>query len=371
MTAGSVTVTYLNTIVPEAVEWYWRGRLAKAKLSCFDGMPGLGKTTVSLDLIARFTRGDCLPGETRPVPKTRVGILSDEDGVADTTVPRLELAGADLGMICQLTGTGPLGSKRSLVLPDDLPTIAQIIRQENLGYLHIDPLAAHAGKGVNLYIDQDVRTQIMGPLAHLAAESGTTIVLVRHPTKAQFGPAMLRGGGSVGIIGAARFGLLFGHHPHDENTRVIASTKCNIGPMPDSLLYKLNGVQGSEHARVWWDPLPSELSADDLLPTPAQPSTKKVGAAEEWLGEYLELGPQPANDVIAAGDLAGHSERTLRRAKIALQIASKRIGGADGIFYWCLPGQDPKAEPWSTDSMPGFGFTNGADDTYGADQWTG
>jgi hypothetical protein len=366
VTAGTVNVTYMSAVTPEAIEWYWHGRLARGKLTVFDGLPGMGKTTVGLDLIARFTRGAALPGEHAPVPKTRVGILSDEDGVADTTVPRLKLAGADLDMVCQLTGTSAFGGPRSLMIPDDLPVIAQIIKEEKLGYLHIDPLAAHAGAKVNLYIDQDVRTQITSPLAHLAAQTGVTIVLVRHPTKAQTGPAMLRGGGSIGIIGAARFGLMFGHNPHHETERVIASTKCNVGPMPESLIYKLNGVPGTDHAQVWWDPIPSALTADDLLPAPAKASAKKMNAAEEWLLEYLDLESRPANDLLSAGIAAGHTEITLKRAKASLGITSTRTGFGEGaVYFWCLPGQEPRAD--TSSQQTGFGWAS--EENGYADPW--
>jgi hypothetical protein len=377
MTDGVINVTYLNTVVPEAIEWYWRGRLAKRKLTVWDGMPGMGKTTVGLDLVARFTRGDPLPGESIPTPKTRVGFLSDEDGLADTTVPRLEIAGADLGMVCQMTGTALHGGVRSLLLPDDLPVIAQIIREQELGLLYIDPLAAHAGRGVNLYIDQDVRTQITSPLAHLAAETGVTIVLVRHPTKAQLGPAMLRGGGSIGIIGAARFGLMFGHNPYHEDERVLASTKCNIGPMPQSLIFKLIGVPGSDHAKVWWSPFPSDLTAEDLLPIPAKPSAKKMNEAEEWLASFLDREPKPALEILAAGDKQNHSERTLKRAKSALQITSHKTNFADSVWYWCLPGQVVGQQyeglrPEASAEQAGFGWSaNGHGDRTQGDRWTG
>lgn len=373
MTAGGIVeATYLSGVVAEAIEWYWRGRIARGKLTCFDGLPGMGKTTVSLDLISRFSRGEPLPLESTPPPKLVIGILSDEDGLADTTVPRLKIAGADLDQICQLTGRTIHGFKRSLTIPDDLAEIGAIIRSEGLGYLHVDPLAAHASKGVDLYVDQDVRAQIMGPLAGLAEETGITIVLVRHPTKAQTGPAMLRGGGSMGIIGAARFGLMFGHDPHSESTRVIASTKANIGPIPPSLLFKLEGIAGSDHARVWWDPIPSDLSAEDLLPTQAQPSAKKMSAAEDWLLLTLDEAPRPATEVITAGDAAGHTERTLRRAKSELKIESTRIGGGDGVFFWCLPGQEAPAGREVAAPLPGFGVPsqNGRTEEHAPDRWT-
>ena len=378
MIAGNtVEAMYLSGVKPEAIEWYWHGRIARAKLTCFDGLPGMGKTTVSLDLVARFSRGDPLPLESVPVPKMVVGIMSDEDGLADTTVPRLKIAGADLTQVCQLTGRTIHGSKRSLTIPDDIHEVGQIVRSEGIGYLHVDPLAAHASKGVDLYVDQDVRAQIMSPLANLAEETGITVVLVRHPTKAQTGPAMLRGGGSIGIIGAARFGLMFGHDPHDDSSRVIASTKANIGPIPPSLIFKLEGIQGSDHARVWWDPLPSDLTADDLLPTPSKPSAKKISAAEEWLDAFLTREPRLAADAMSQGALAGHSERTLRRAKQGLSIASTRLGFGEGsAVYWCLPGQQPPDDvPAPPSAMPlptDFGRApgNGPDSGFDLDYWT-
>src|ERR1700730_14052579 len=44
--------TLLSDVVPESVQWLWRGRLALKKLHMLDGYPGLGKTMVALDLIA-------------------------------------------------------------------------------------------------------------------------------------------------------------------------------------------------------------------------------------------------------------------------------------------------------------------------------
>lgn len=363
----TVEATYLDTIRPQQVEWYWHGRIAKGKLTCFDGLPGMGKTTAGLDLVARFSRGDTLPLERLPVPKLVVGILSDEDDPADTTVPRLIIAGADRTQICQLTGRTLAGMKRSLTIPDDLTEIAMLVRSEGIGYLHVDPLAAHASKGVDLYVDQDVRAQIMGPLANLAAETGVAIVLVRHPTKAQTGPAMLRGGGSIGIIGAARFGLFFGHDPHDPTRRVIASTKVNIGPRPESLIFTLEGVADSDHARVCWDPVPSDLTADELLPMPARPSAKKVTEAEGWLLDFLEHGARLATDTIVAGEQAGHTERTLKRAKSTLEILSKKTSYS-GVWFWCLPGQEPPLDIETNLTLPDVHSPNGVAD-YSMDYW--
>lgn len=371
----TVEVTYLSEIKPEKIEWYWQGRMAKGKVGAWDGDPGLGKTTAGLDIAARFSRGDVLPGETKPVPKMVVGILSDEDGIADTTIPRLQLANADLTQICQLIGRTATGLKRSLTIPNDIAEIIKIVQRDQIGYLHIDPLAAHASVNISIYNDQEVRTMIMGPLAALAEETGACVTLVRHLTKQPGMPAMYRGGGSIGVIGAARFGLLFGRDPGDKDgaTIAIASTKANIGPAPPTLLFKLNGVAGSDHARVWWDPVPSHLSADDLAAPPTKPGQKALTGAQQWLLEFLMPRPRLVADVYAHGKEAGHSERSLDRAKGALNIQHQKAGFGGSPMFWLLPTQTlPQAvstEPVSAESIRlGDEFRNG--DPPEHDRWT-
>ena len=84
------------------------------------------------------------------------------------------------------------------------------------------PVFSRAG-----YKDQDVR-QILGPLAQLAEELQVAILVIRHLTKAGDHPSIYPGGGSIGIIGAARSALLafFGELILREITpKVVSSNK--------------------------------------------------------------------------------------------------------------------------------------------------
>src|SRR5581483_9800249 len=82
-----------------ALDWLWPGYLARGKLVLLDGDPGLGKSLLTLDLIARLGRGRPLPdGSPGPPPCTSVR-LSLEDDAADTIRPRAEAAGADLARL--------------------------------------------------------------------------------------------------------------------------------------------------------------------------------------------------------------------------------------------------------------------------------
>ena len=46
-----------NAIEPQPVRWLWPGRIALRKMSLIASDPGLGKSLVTIDLVARVTRG--------------------------------------------------------------------------------------------------------------------------------------------------------------------------------------------------------------------------------------------------------------------------------------------------------------------------
>ena len=335
----TVVATYLDSVKPQAVRWLWTGRMARGKLTVAQGDPGLGKTTVWLDVAARLTTGRCLPGESDAAEPMNVGIISDEDGLADTIVPRLEMAGADMSRICQLTGAAAYG-KRSLMIPNDTGDIIEAIRSQNIGFLYIDPLAAHAGPGVKLNDDQDVRAQIMGPLAGIGEETGVGIVITRHPNKMVGASAMYRGGGSLGIIGAARFGLVFGRDPEDSDLQVLAPVKVNIGHMPPSLAYRLVGGERSDHARVEWEPGLCTLTADDIMDSAPKEMAKAKSSGERWLVAQLAPGPQKVSDLKTSATQASVGWRSVERAKANIGIEDQRVGfGKDSAVWWKLPGQ--------------------------------
>ncbi len=71
----------LNTVTPEVVDWAWRGRLARSKLTLLIGDPGVGKSYMSIDVAARISVGGVWP-DGLAAPSGSVLILSAEDGPA-------------------------------------------------------------------------------------------------------------------------------------------------------------------------------------------------------------------------------------------------------------------------------------------------
>ena len=77
----------------------------------------------------------------------------------------------------------------------------------------------------------------MAPLAQLAERTGCAILIIRHLTKGTSDNALYRGAGSIGIIAAARTGLLVAQDPSDENKRILATTKNNLSQRATNLSY--------------------------------------------------------------------------------------------------------------------------------------
>ena len=197
----------LSEISPEEIEWLWPGRLPLGKLAVLDGDPGLGKSVVTLDLAARVSTGLELPYGERGEPAGAV-LLSAEDGLADTIRPRLDAAGADTERIVALS-TVATGTKaeRLISLTQDLNAIEGAIERVGAVLVVVDPLMAFRPEGTDSYKDQAVR-RALAPLAVLAESTRAPVLIVRHPTKAAGGNTLYRGGGSIGIIGAAPAGLV-------------------------------------------------------------------------------------------------------------------------------------------------------------------
>ncbi len=199
----------------------------------------------------------------------------------------------------------------------------------------IDPLMAFLGSDTDSHRDQDIRAALR-PLAAVAERNGAAIVIVRHLRK-QAGPALYRGGGSIGVIGAARSALIVACDPDDDKARLLASSKSNLAAPAATLRWHLEDAGGV--ARVVWDGEVDGVSADDLAmpPVPADKSEDTaVERAMAALRELLADGPVAAK--VAAADvreMTGCSAMTVRRAREQLGVQAVRVAVG---WAWTLPG---------------------------------
>lgn len=320
-------VVVMANVKPERVSWTWSRYIPAGKVTVQEGDPGLGKSTMTLDLAARISRGAPMPDGTPGPAAAGVAILSAEDGLADTIRPRLEAAGADLAKVVALTAI--LGDgERMPSLPIDLDEIEATVLEHDAALVIIDPLMAYLAADVNSHRDQDVR-RTLAPLSALAERTGAAVLVVRHLNKGS-GPALYRGGGSIGIIGAARAALLVAPDPEDETRRILAVSKSNLGALPPALAYRVEGDAATGAARIAWEGTTAHTAAD-LLATPVDDEERGARTdAADFLRELLEPGPVAATEVRRFGRQAGISDRTLERAKRDLGVRSERDGFGPG-----------------------------------------
>ncbi len=199
---------------------------------------------------------------------------------------------------------------------------------------------AFLGGDVNSHNDQDVR-RALHALSSMAERSGASVVILRHLNKASGGNALYRGGGSIGIVGAARAGMLVALDPADEGRRVLAMTKSNLAAMPASLAYRLLPAdENPDVARVKWEG-PTAHSAADLLAIPQDADERSaIDDATELLEEVLADGPVPAVEAKRRARAADVSDRTLRRARNRIGVKVRKVGapGEEGQRWeWQLP----------------------------------
>lgn len=254
-----------------AIEWFWRGRLAYGKLSILDGDPGKGKGLLEVDLAARATTGRALPDED---PRTRhepvnVILVTPEDDEADTIIPRLEAAGADLARVriinkVETDAAREMGGERPITFPRDIPLVEEALEAEDAALLIIDPIMACLDADVKTQSDQEVRAALQ-PLKQLVARRHVACLLVRHMNKSGGDKALYRGGGSIAFTGLARVAMLLAEHPDDDTLVALAGVKTNVGKLPATLSFSIQAEHEDAAPHITWQREEVQYSADALL----------------------------------------------------------------------------------------------------------
>lgn len=325
---GGWDVRPASQIPRETVSWVWPGRIPAGKLTVIEGDPATAKSTLSLDLAARVTRGVAWPDGHPGHPASSVLLLSAEDGWGDTIRPRLEAAEADLDRclcVAAREGEGEHGPiLRPVVLPDDIAWIGRLVESSGAAMVVIDVLAAYLSDRVDSHKDQSVR-RLLALLAGSASRTGAAVILIRHHNKAAGGPALYRGGGSIGIVGAARAAYAVIRDPDDNDHRLLATVKSNLAPEAPTWGYTLVEVPHLGVARIEWDDRPDDRDAGTLL---AGTLSGALAEAVTWLTEWRarHSGQVRAAQLLTDAADAGIATTTLHRARKQLGIRTSKSG---------------------------------------------
>jgi hypothetical protein len=366
-------VVCMADVQPERVNWLWPDRIARGAVTLLVGDPGLGKSMLTVDLAARVSSGTAWPDDRdTPQESGDVVILSAEDDPSRTIRPRLDAAGADVSRIRLLAGVrtfdpkSPDKSRDALWTLEDVAALDVAIRDTpDCKLVIIDPVSAYMG-GTDSHTNSDVRA-LLYPLSELARERDVAIVAVTHLRKGE-GSALHRSIGSVAFVASARAAWVVAKDREDDTgrRRLLLSLKNNLSEERTGLAFYIARQPFTAAASVSW--LDGEVSrtADEVLAAGPRRGDggKAAREAEAWLRAALAEGPVVAAALESKAEAEGVTVATLRRAKKACGVKSRRVGaGGDGGWVWALPdqpatkgAQDDQPDPLGTDDLSTFGF---------------
>ncbi|HSS11666.1 MAG TPA: AAA family ATPase, partial [Acidimicrobiales bacterium] len=337
---GRLIALTVGKVRPVKVKWLWDGWLPAGKLVALDGDPDTGKSTVSLDLAARVTKGAAMPDGSSGPSSAAVVLLSGEDDLDDTIVWRLMAAGADLDLVTHIQAVEGERGEAPFTIPGDLILLEELVGDVGAAMVVIDVLNEYLDSRVDSHKDQDIR-RTLHRLKDVAARTKAAILMLRHLRKESSAKVIYRGGGSIGIVGAARAGWTVAYHPDDEALRVLAPVKMNLTVRPRPLGFKLLPHVEYPCAYVDWRG-PVDIGANELLDPPPRPDPDEASALgfasqaiRELLGDGQEMWSKPFNDAL---NELGVSVRTRARARERLNVQVRQIRKPDknGEMGWKL-----------------------------------
>ncbi|MCE9590237.1 MAG: AAA family ATPase [Planctomycetes bacterium] len=343
-TTGPSIVT-LSSVPPEAVRWLWKHRIARGKLTLFAGDPGLGKSTATIDIAARVTRGATWPDGSPSCGVGGVVLLNVEDDVADTIRPRFDAAGGDPSRVTIMRGVFRTNHKTGKVetgafaLDENIAALEEAIQQTpDCKLVIIDPVSAYMGS-TDSHNNAEVRA-CLSRASELASRSGVALLAVTHLNKGQ-GQAIYRATGSLAFVAAARAVFAIGKCPDDPTgkRRLFLPIKNNIGNDRDGLAFEIRQSTPLA-ASVAWEAGAVAADLDKMLSPPGErpgPERDERDTAVDWLRSMLADGPVLASEVCdQAQNGEGIKDATLRRAKRELKVESYRPENP-GPWLWRLP----------------------------------
>ena len=366
ITSGLICKTASDYVMTE-LEWLWPQRIPKGKITLYTGKPDCGKSLAMLDLIARVTTGADFPdGEKNTLGASEVMIAATEDDPADTLIPRLVAAGADISKVKIVVGVFniPLdskgkvkgkGKKKNLNLKRDAKLLLEALKiSPNIKLLALDPITGFFGDA-DSNKDSDIRP-LMEELSGLLAKSCVTCVGIIHSNKRSDVDAVhkVSGAGSLAAVARATWG--FSRDAEDKSLYHMAFVKGNLGKVKSGINYTIEetfvdiGGKSVGSPRInWGDKI--EEDADDLLK--AERNNKEVKDTKQVKAITLikALMPIKSVDLYDKAEAEGISVETIKRAKYKIPGLITKPWGGEWWYY--MPGNEPwKEEPTMEDKLP-------------------
>jgi hypothetical protein len=353
-------LVHVADVPMEPVDWIWPGYLPLGKLANCSGDPGVSKSTLSVEIAARVTRGDAMPDGTHGVLYGRpsgVVLIAGEDGIGDTIKPRIAAAGGNPDLVYVLRAL-KAGEKKRLVNLTDLAAIQYAVELTNARLFIVDPLMASMA-GVKTNDDQAIRTVLM-PIVDIASRLDFGGLVISHFNKASdITNALYRNASSMGLMATYRSAFMVAEDPNNPGQSILAHVKGNLSERPPkSLVYARESVElaeGITAPRIRWmgesdythiTLLAAQASKSHGKGSEGEDKMSKQEAAEFFLRTGLRDGPVPSDDIekwreaarISKNHAGTGQEGTAYRGQTRRVRSGQSMAMAIAAGGWCRGG---------------------------------
>jgi len=132
-----------SDVVPRPMDWLWEGHILRGSQELLTGIPGTGKSQIHCALVAATTTGGLWPDGSNGVPAGNVIMLTAEDCLDQTIIPRLIAAGANRDRVFILRKIRKDNKERMFLLNEDLEELERSIKDTgDVRLITIDPITA-------------------------------------------------------------------------------------------------------------------------------------------------------------------------------------------------------------------------------------
>ena len=316
-----------SSFAMKGTRWLMKGRIPAGMMTILAGREGIGKSTVSLDIAARLTKGT-LEGRYLARPQNVI-LCATEDSWEHTIVPRLRAVGADLDRVFHIAVQDEGGGWRAITAPGDIRAIEKAIAAHRPALLVVDPLMSVIDGRIDTHNQKQVQ-QGLEPLIAMCGRNMMAVVGLIHVNKSNSVDALNSIMGSKAFATLPRSVLYCIADPTEDGTFLFTHEKCNVGPRVESVIYRLSSVRfdldpdvvedGDEPfiftSRVVWGEV-DERRAGDILAEQAAGSV--FGDLRKSLREYIDgrTGVVAASELVAefedVGVTRANIDQTLKR----------------------------------------------------------
>jgi len=291
-------------------------------LSILSGNPGIGKSFLTMSMIAALTTGRDWPDAVNAMDPGSVLLFANEDSLEYAIKPRLDAHGADCSKVFAFDMMDLKSGCDSFTIESDLKHLEKYLDSVlDCRLIVFDPITAYLGN-VNANSNSDVRRVLLG-LQELAQRRNVTVLGISHFSKKADLDAIHRTLGSTAFTAAARavWAVVWDNTEEDGNTphrRLLMPVKSNYSIDPSGLGFEI--VEG----QVCFDDTPVRSDVDRVMQKkkdPAAPSKKD--RAKAIILEALQSGPVESDELIRIVTDEGISQRTADEARRGLRKAGK------------------------------------------------